>query len=84
MTEERLVTLEPKRRLGYAALGVTEGHLKDHDFFVGDRYSITDIALYAYTHVAHEGGFDLGRFPAVRAWLQRVAAQPGHIPLTQG
>jgi glutathione S-transferase len=84
MTEERLVTLEPKRRLGYAALGVMEGHLKDHDFFVGDRYSIADITLYAYTHVAHEGGFDLGRFPAVRAWLQRVAAQPGHIPLTQG
>jgi glutathione S-transferase len=84
MTEERRVTLEPKRRLGYAGLGVMEGHLKDHDFFVGDRYSITDIALYAYTHVAHEGGFDLGRFPAVRAWLQRVAAQLGHIPLTQG
>jgi glutathione S-transferase len=83
MTEERRVTLEPKRRLGYAALGVMEGRLKDHDFFVGD-YSIADIALYAYTHVAHEGGFDLGRFPAVRAWLQRVAAQPGHIPLTQG
>ncbi len=89
MTEERRVTLEPKRRLGYAALGVMEGHLKeghlkDHDFFLGDRYSIADIALYAYTHVAHEGGFDLGRFPAARAWLQRVAAQPGHIPLTQG
>jgi glutathione S-transferase len=84
MTEERRVTLEPKRRLGYAALGVMEGHLKDLDFFVGDRYSIADIALYAYTHVAHEGGFDLGRFPAVRAWLRRVAAQPGHIPLTQG
>ena len=84
MTEERRATLEPKRRLGYAALKVMEGHLKDHDFFVGDRYSIADIALYAYTHVAHEGGFDLGRFPAVRAWLQRVATQPGHIPITQG
>ncbi len=84
MTEERRVTLEPKRRLGYAALGVMEGRLKDHDFFVGDRYSIADITLYAYTHVAHEGGFDLGRFPAVHAWLQRVAAQLGHIPLTQG
>jgi glutathione S-transferase len=84
MTEERRVTLEPKRRLGYAALGVMEGHLKDRDFFVGDRYTIADIALYAYTHVAPEGGYDLGRFPAVRTWLSRVAAQPGHVPITRG
>jgi glutathione S-transferase len=84
MTEERRVTLEPKRRLGYAALEVMEGHLKDRDFFVGDRYTIADIALYAYTHVAPEGGFDLGRFPAVRTWLSRVAAQPGHVPITRG
>ena len=84
MTEERRVTLEPKRRLGYAALGVMEGQLRQNDFFVGGRYTIADIALYAYTHVAYEGGFDLGQFPAVRAWLQRVAAQPGHIPIKQG
>jgi glutathione S-transferase len=84
MTEERRVTLEPKRRLGYAALEVMEGQLRQNDFFVGGRYTIADIALYAYTHVAHEGGFDLGQFPAVRAWLQRVAAQPGHIPIKQG
>ena len=84
MTEKRRVTLEAKRRLGYAALGVMEGHLRQNDFFVGGRYTIADIALYAYTHVAHEGDFDLGQFPAVRAWLQRVAAQPGHIPITQG
>jgi glutathione S-transferase len=83
MTEERRATLEPKRRLGYAALGVMEGHLKDRGFFVGDRYTIADIALYAYTHVAHEGGFDLEGFPEVRAWLGRVAAQPGHVPITQ-
>ena len=49
-----------------------------------DRYSIADIALYAYTHVAHEGGFDLGRFPSINAWLERVAAQPGHVPITRG
>jgi glutathione S-transferase len=61
MTEERRVTLEPKRRLGYAALGVMEGRLKGHNFFVGDHYSIAGIALHAYTHVAHESGFDLGR-----------------------
>jgi glutathione S-transferase len=84
MTEERRVTLKPKRRLGYAAPGVMEGHLRQNYFFVGGRYTLADIALYAYTHVAHEGDFDLGRFPAVRAWLQRVAAQPGHIPITQG
>jgi glutathione S-transferase len=84
MTEERRVTLEPKRKLGYAALGVMEGHLKDHEFFVGDHYSIADIALYAYTHVAHEGGFDLSRFPSINAWLERVAAQPGHVPMSWG
>jgi glutathione S-transferase len=84
MTEERRVMLEPKRKLGYAALGVMEGHLKDREFFVGDRYSIADIALYAYTHVADEGGFDLGSFPSINAWLGRVAAQPGHVPITWG
>jgi glutathione S-transferase len=62
---------------------VMEGHLMERPFFVGDRYTIADIALYAYTHVAHEGGFDLEGFPAVRAWLGRVAAQPGHIPITR-
>jgi glutathione S-transferase len=84
MTEERRAMLEPKRRLGYAALGVMEGHLEGRSFFVGDRYTIADIALYAYTHVAEEGGFDLEGFPAVRAWLARVAAQPGHVPITRG
>jgi glutathione S-transferase len=84
MTEERRVMLEPKRKLGYAALGVMEGHLKDREFFVGDRYSIADIALYAYTHVADEGGFDLGNFPSINTWLERVAAQPGHVRITWG
>ena len=84
MTEERRATLEPKRRLGYAALGVMEEHLKEWAFFVGARYSVADIALYAYTHVAPEGGFNLDGFPAVRAWLKLVAAQPGHTSLTQG
>ena len=55
MTEERRETLEPKRKLGYAALGMMEEHLRDHVFLVGDRYSVADISLYAYTHVAHEG-----------------------------
>ena len=50
-------------------------------YLVGERYTIADISLYAYTHVAHEGGFDLGPYPAIRAWLERVAAQPGHITI---
>lgn len=71
------------RPRGYAALGVMEGHLKSCEWFVGERYSVADIALYAYTHVADEGGFDLAGYPAVRAWLERVKSQPRHIPITQ-
>ena len=59
-----------------------EGHLAGHDFLVDERYTIADIALYAYTHVAPEGGFELEPYPATRAWLERVAAQPGHIAIT--
>jgi glutathione S-transferase len=73
-----------KRAGGEAALGVMDRHLAARTFFVGERYTIGDIALYAYTHVAHEGGFDLVPYVHVRAWLARVAAQPGHIPITQG
>ncbi|WP_374653386.1 glutathione S-transferase family protein [Dongia sp.] len=67
---------------GYRALDVMEDHLKASAYFVAGRYTIADIALYAYTHVAHEGGFDLGRYPAINAWLARVAGQPGHIHIT--
>ena len=84
MTEERLQALEAKRKLGYDALDVMEEHLARNDFFVGGRYTIADIALYAYTHVAGEGGFDLERYSAVRAWISRVAEQPGYVPITQG
>ena len=84
MTEERRDALATKQKLGYEALRVMEEHLEGKSFFVGGRYSVADIALYAYTHVAHEGGFDLGGSPAVRAWIERVAAQPGHVPITQG
>ncbi len=66
---------------GYAALGVMEQHLAKRDWFAGGRYSIADIALYGYTHSAADGGFDLAGYPAVRAWLARVAAQPGYVPL---
>ncbi|MED5387963.1 MAG: glutathione S-transferase family protein [Pseudomonadota bacterium] len=73
--------LEEKQHKGHDALRVMETHLAGRDFFVGDGYSIADIALYAYTHVADEGGFSLAHYPRIRAWLQRVADQPGHVPL---
>ena len=69
---------------GYAALGVMERRLADHPFLVADRYTIADIALYGYTHVADEGGFDLAGYPGVRAWMQRVAGQPGYLPINAG
>jgi glutathione S-transferase len=84
LDEERRPMVASKQRGGYAALEVMERHLDTRDYFVGNRCSIADIALYAYTHVASEGGFDLARFPAVRRWLARVAAEPRHIPITQG
>jgi glutathione S-transferase len=71
------------RPRGYDALGVMEAHLKSREWFVGYRYSVADVALYAYTHVADEGGFDLAGYPAIRAWLQRVKSQPRYIPITQ-
>ena len=67
---------------GQAALAVMETHLSRHSFFVGEAYSLADIALYAYTHVAHEAFFDLTPHQAVRRWLERVASQPGYLPLT--
>jgi glutathione S-transferase len=69
---------------GYAALGVMERRLADHPFLVADCYTIADIALYAYTHVSDEGGFDLAGYPGVKAWLARVAGQPGHVVITAG
>lgn len=69
-------------RRGVAALRAMETHLETEPFFAGRTYTIADIALYAYTHVADEGGFDLDPFPAVRDWLDRVRVQPGHVPLT--
>ncbi|WP_394099449.1 glutathione S-transferase family protein [Xanthobacter versatilis] len=64
---------------GYAALKVMERHLAGRRYFVGEALTIADMALYAHTHVAEEGDFSLRGFPAVRAWLERVAAEPGHV-----
>jgi glutathione S-transferase len=66
---------------GAQVLGVMEQHLTGREWFVGDHYGIADIALYAYTHCAGDGGFDLSVFPSIRAWLDRVQAQPGHSPM---
>jgi glutathione S-transferase len=81
--EPRHALLPERQRQGYAALDVMELHLKNREYFTSGRYTIADIALYAYTHVAGEGGFDLGRYPAIRAWLDQVRGQPGHVPITQ-
>ena len=81
-TPERFEAELPARmKGGYAALDAMERGLDGRTFFVGERYSLADISLYAYTHVAHEGGFDMEPYPATRAWLDRVASQPGHVPI---
>lgn len=82
-SEDYQDALEQKRTLGYAALTVMENYLKSRTFFVGERYTIADIALFAYTHVAFEGGFDLTNFSAINTWLERVKSQPLHISITQ-
>jgi glutathione S-transferase len=66
---------------GNRALAAIEHHLDTREWFVGDEMTLADIALYAYTHVADEGGFDLQPYPNVRAWLERVSSQPGHVPI---
>ena len=66
---------------GYRALDVMEQHLATRSFFVAEQYTIADIALYAYAHVAHEGDFDLSSYPAIRSWLARVQSQPGYVAM---
>ena len=79
MPEDRLDEYKVCHKRGYKALRVMEKQLELTPYLVGEQCSIADIALYAYTHVANEGGFDLAPFPAIRAWLERVAAQPGYV-----
>jgi glutathione S-transferase len=74
--------LEAKRSSGRRALAALDVHLSEREFLVAERYTIADIALYAYAHVAPEGGFELEPYPALRAWLTRVAAQPRHVAIT--
>jgi len=77
----RRTELPRLRERGAAALAVMERQLEREPFFAGARYSIADIALYAYTHCAGDGGFDLTAYPAVASWLERVKAQPRHVPM---
>jgi glutathione S-transferase len=73
--------LAARQAAGRRALEAMDKHLASRKFLVGERYTVADISLYAYTHVAGEGGFDLDPYPAIRAWLDRVASQPGHVPI---
>jgi glutathione S-transferase len=79
--EKHAAALPAKLDGGNKALAALERRLAGRDYLVGERLSIADIALYGYVHVADEGGFELGRYPAVQDWLARVAAEPGHIPI---
>ena len=81
MPEDRLEEYKTTHKRGYKALKVMERQLQTTLYLVGEQYSIADIALYAYTHVAHEGGFDLTPYPAVQAWLKRVASHPRHVAM---
>ena len=73
--------LEERTAAGHRALAAMERQLEAREYLVGEGMTLADIALYAYTHVADEGGFDLGRYPAIRGWLDRVAAEPGHVAI---
>lgn len=75
--------LEAKKAPGEAALALMERHLASHIFLVAENFSIADIALYAYTHVAEEGGFALEGYPAIRAWIERVENVPGFISMNE-
>lgn len=81
LNEAQRVQMPAKRAAGEAALKLMDEHLADRHFFVGDSLSLADIALYAYTHVAEEGGFALSDFANVREWMERVAQLPGHVAM---
>ena len=81
LPEERLDEYRALQKRGYKALDVMEQQLARTQYMVGDYYSIADVTLYAYTHVAHQGGFDLSGYPAIRSWLQRVASHPRHVAM---
>jgi glutathione S-transferase len=79
--DKHAAELESKRRAGNRALDALDGHLDGREWLVGDTLTVADISLYAYTHLAAEGGFDLAGYPHVQAWIERVASSPGYVPL---
>ena len=79
--EEFADLIAERQKQGQRAIGALERHLETREWLVGDGMTLADIALYAYTHVAPEGGIELEPYPAVRAWLDGVAAQPGHVAI---
>jgi glutathione S-transferase len=81
LSEDQKRQLPAKRTAGEAALTLMDRHLQSRAYFVGDAVGLADISLYAYTHVAGQGGFDLARWPAVAAWTARVAALPAHVAI---
>ncbi|MFF7061257.1 glutathione S-transferase N-terminal domain-containing protein [Pseudomonas sp. NPDC008258] len=81
LPDDRLEEYRKLHKGGYKALKVMERQLQMTPYLVGEQYSIADVALYAYTHVAQQGGFDLADYPAVRAWLERVSSHPRHVPM---
>jgi glutathione S-transferase len=79
--DQRAADLEPRWAGGNRALGMLDEHLTGREWLVGDAFSIADVSLYGYVHTADEGGFDLRQYPAVQAWIGRVAARPGHVTM---
>lgn len=82
LDEAQRAQMRPKFEAGRAALKVMDEHLASRAFFVAERLTLADIALYAYTHTAEEGGFRLADYPQVQAWMTRVTDQPGHLPMS--
>ncbi|MEM9508068.1 MAG: glutathione binding-like protein, partial [Cyanobacteria bacterium P01_E01_bin.35] len=79
LPEERKVEYESKQAGGYKALNVMEQQLKKSKYLTGNNLTTADISLYGYTHVAEEGGFDLTKYPAIQAWIDRIASEPKYI-----
>lgn len=83
LPEDRKAEYESKQAGGHKALKIMDGHLSNHDFFVGNALTIADLSLFAYTQVAHEGGFDLSSYPNIKSWIQRIQALPKFIAMAR-
>lgn len=81
LSEEQKAQIPERRKQGEAALAIMDDHLSTRKFFVAEKVTLADVALYAYTHVSHQGGFDLSKCPHVEAWCKRISELPGYIPI---